>query len=213
MSANTIYISLGQSVMVPSRKVTINDIATVLCSDKNIQNSISGISVITFNDTEQNQAVVTAMKIIELIEKKYPDIPVQTIGSPEIIIYYRNLSYTKKFTGKLKAIALMFLAFFGTAFSIMSYNGDAGIQDLMYDLYAIFVGRIPEQGDLGPILGIVSYSAGLCIGMIIFFNHGINSKKTDDPTPLQVQMRLYEQDVNKCIVIDSSRKDKTIDVD
>ena len=116
-------------------------------------------------------------------------------------------------TGKIKAGALMLLAFLGTAFSIMSYNGDAGISDLMEDLYVMFTGNTPVPGDIGPVMGIVSYSIGLCVGMIIFFNHGINKNKTDDPTPLQVQMRLYEQDVNKCIVVDSSRKDKTIDVD
>ena len=49
--------------------------------------------------------------------------------------------------------------------------------------------------------------------MIIFFNHGINNKDTDDPTPLQVQMRLYEQNVNQAIIIDSDRNRETIDVD
>ena len=48
--------------------------------------------------------------------------------------------------------------------------------------------------------------------MIVFFNHGINHKKTDDPTPLQVQMRLYEEDVNKTIIMNSSRNGNTIDV-
>ena len=213
MNSKTIYISLSQSTMVPSRKVTIKDIATVLCSDKNIQYAVSRIYVLTFNDTEQDQTVITVLKLIELISKKFPDISVEAIGSPETIIYYRNLSYTKKFTGKLKVISLMILAFFGTAFSIMSYNGDAGISDLMEELYIMFTGNTPVAGDIGPIMGVVSYSIGLLVGMIIFFNHGINKNKTDDPTPLQVQMRLYEQDVNKCIVVDSSRKDKTIDVD
>ena len=49
--------------------------------------------------------------------------------------------------------------------------------------------------------------------MITFFNHGINHKNTDDPTPLQVQMRLYEQNVNQSIIIDSGRNKDTLDVD
>ena len=57
------------------------------------------------------------------------------------------------------------------------------------------------------------YSIGLCVGMITFFNHGINQKDTDDPTPLQVQMRLYEQNVNQSIILDSERNNKTIDAD
>ncbi len=213
MSSNTIYLSLGQSKMVPSRKVLLQDIATILCNDKNIQYAVSNIYVLTFNDSEQDQAVITVMKLIELIQKKYPDVTVDAIGAPETVIYYRNLSYTKKFTGNLKIIALMLLAFFGTGFSIMSYNGDAAVSDLLDDFYIMFTGTAPVAGDIKPTLGILTYSLGLCVGMIIFFNHGINRKKIDAPTPLQVQMRLYEQDVNKCIIVDSSRKDKTIDVD
>ena len=54
---------------------------------------------------------------------------------------------------------------------------------------------------------------GLFFGMLLFFNHGLNHKKADDPTPLQVQMRLYERDVNDAIVVDSAREGTSLDVD
>ena len=72
----------------------------------------------------------------------------------------------------------------------MSYNGDVDAVTLLNDLYILFTGD-RNGSTVGQILGIVAYSLGLCAGMIIFFNHGINKKSTDDPTPLQVQMRLY----------------------
>jgi len=113
---------------------------------------------------------------------------------------------------KLKICLLMLIAFFGTAFSIMSYNQDSGTLGLLESLYTLFTGDSPDTLTSGLALGIGAYCIGLTLGMIIFFNHGINRKLTDDPTPLQVQMRLYEQDVNKCIVIDSTRNKKTLDV-
>lgn len=213
MEQNTLYIALEQSTLVNSRKVHIGDIATIFCSDKDVSYQVSKTEILVFSNTEQDQAVITVMKLIEIISTKFKHISVESIGCPEIIVYYRNLKPASRMTGRIKAIFLMFIAFFGTGYSIMSYNGDVGSIELLDNLYELFTGSPAEPGTMGNALGIISYSAGLCIGMIIFFNHGINKKNTDDPTPLQVQMRLYEQDVNNCIIVNSERNNKTIDVD
>ena len=63
----------------------------------------------------------------------------------------------------------------------------------------------------GSILEI-SYSIGIPIGIIVFFNHFSKIKINSDPTPLQVQLRLYEQDENTAIIKNASREKKTIDV-
>lgn len=73
----------------------------------------------------------------------------------------------------------------------------------------IFVGKTETAY---PVAGI-AYSLGLFIGIIIFFNHGARKKFTDDPTPLQVQMRQYEQEVNQTVITDSERKKAVRDVD
>lgn len=213
MENTTLYIALEQSTLVNSRKVHIGDISTIFCTNKDISFKVSNTEILVFSNTEQDQMVVTIMKLIELISIQFKNISIESIGSSETIVYYRNLKPMSRLSGKLKAILLMVLAFLGTAYSIMSYNGDVGAIDLLNNLYELFTGVSAQPPSTGPAMGIIAYSVGLCIGMIIFFNHGINKKNTDDPTPLQVQMRLYEQDVNKCVIIDSGRKNKTIDVD
>ncbi len=212
MEQKALYISLEQSTMVSARKVHIGDIATIFCTNQDISFQVKNMELFVFPNTEQDQAVVTIMKIIEVIETTIKNVSVTSIGSPETIVYYRNLTVQNKRSGKLKAIMLMVLAFFGTAYSIMSYNGDVGAIDLLDNIYQLLTGTQAIQGSPGPTAGIISYSVGLCIGMIVFFNHGINKNSVNDPTPLQVQMRLYEEDVNKAIIVDSSRKNKTIDV-
>ena len=37
------------------------------------------------------------------------------------------------------------------------------------------------------------------------FNHFGHMKITDDPTPMQIQMRLYEENVNKTLIKDIDR--------
>lgn len=214
MNNQTLYFSLEQSTLVPSRKVHIGDIATVFCRDCDIRNAAEKTLITVLPSTaDQNQVVVSAMKIIELISKEHEGLDIVSIGCPETIVYYRNLKPTTHLAQTIKSIVLMAIAFFGTAFSIMSYHGDVGSIDLLDNLYTLFTGENGSANNIGLTFGIVAYSIGLCAGMILFFNHGINKKHLDDPTPLQVQMRLYEQDVNRCIILNSSRNNKTIDSD
>jgi stage V sporulation protein AA len=63
----------------------------------------------------------------------------------------------------------------------------------------------------GSILEI-SYAIGLPLGIILFFNHFSKIKLGNDPTPMQVQMRLYEEDLDKTLIENASREGKTIDV-
>ncbi len=213
MSNANIYIALEQSILVNNKKVTLDDIATIFCVNKDINVDIRKIKLHQFTDSEQDYAVISVMKIIEQISLKYKDANVTSIGSPETIVYYRNTTPTKKYSQTLKSIGLMLLTFFGTAFSIMSYNGDVGSDELLQRLYFLFTGTEVTTASPALLPGILSYSLGLGLGMIIFFNHGLNHNSVNDPTPLQVQMRLYETEVNQSIITDSSRKGKTIDVD
>lgn len=212
MVSNTVYIALDQSVLVTNKKVCIGDISSIYCVDNKIRNQISNILLFTFSEEEINQKVVTAMKIIESISLQIPDASINLIGSTETICYYKNLSPKTKVSTLIKTAFLFILAFFGTAYSIMSYNGDVGAIDLLKNIYKLSTGNEATNSNPWFALGLLTYSLGLCIGMIVFFNHGINKKHIDDPTPLQVQMRLYEQDVNNTIAINSTRNKTSLDI-
>jgi stage V sporulation protein AA len=91
----------------------------------------------------------------------------------------------------------------------MSYNSDVNMVGQLEVMQNIFVG---DSENAFPIAG-AAYSLGLFVGIILFFNHGARKKFTDDPTPLQVQMRQYEKEVNQAIVVDSERKKDVRDAD
>ena len=57
-----------------------------------------------------------------------------------------------------------------------------------------------------------SYSIGLAVGIILFFNHVGGRRITKDPTPIEVEMRIYEDDVNNALVETADREGKTKDV-
>jgi stage V sporulation protein AA len=207
-STKTLYLALEQSKAVYQREVKIKDIATLFCTDPDIRYNVEKLSIFTFPKQEEASQVVTVMKLIEQISLLYKDLTIHTIGEPETILYYKEIKKATRITDKVRAAFLIMIAFLGAAYSIMSYNTDVGATQLLNQLHRLYTGSAPT----GPTIGMLAYSIGLCIGIIIFFNHGIMNKLSDDPTPLQVQMRLYEQNVNKTVITDSERHNETIDV-
>ena len=59
----------------------------------------------------------------------------------------------------------------------------------------------------------ICYSIGLFLGIMIFFNHLGRKKITHDPTPIQVEMRTYEKDVDTTFIENCGRKGNSNDVD
>ena len=56
------------------------------------------------------------------------------------------------------------------------------------------------------------YSIGLGIGIIVFYNHFGAKKLSKDPTPIEVEMRKYESDINQTLIDGHNRQDGKIDV-
>ena len=210
MSINsaTIYIKAEQNVEMQTEDVYVKDIARLTCSDEHILAKVKAIKLHRFKEDEPKRQVISLLKIIEEIEKVCPGANVQSIGEAAVMVEYINVNRHK---GTVQAVKLLFVAmvsFFGTAFTIMAFHNDIGINDVFTKIYEMVMG---QQGDGYGILEL-AYSLGLAIGIIVFFNHIGGRRITKDPTPIEVEMRIYEEDVNKALIETADREGKTIDV-
>lgn len=95
----------------------------------------------------------------------------------------------------IKCICIGIVIFFGSGFSIMAFHNDIGIVDLFEQIYEQVVGSAPEH--IGGLE--IGYSIGLALGILTFFNHVSLKKRENDPTPLQVEVSKYEQDVEDTV--------------
>ena len=210
-----LYLKLNESALAKDRKVHVRDVGTVLCDDPEIKCNVEKLELMNFSDKDRGgrhfkeQQVISVMYVIEEIKKLYRDIEIVNVGAADVVCYYKAFDSMDRMKQGTKLVLVCLIAFFGAAFSIMSYNSDVNMVGQLHLMQNIFVG----SSDKGLSIAGIAYSLGLFIGIIIFFNHGTNKKFTDDPTPLQVQMRKYEQDVNQTIIIDADRKKDTRDAD
>ena len=89
----------------------------------------------------------------------------------------------------------------------MAFHNDIQIQELFNKVHEMVTGR-PSSGY--SILEI-SYSLGLCVGIIVFFNHIGGKRISADPTPIEVEMRIYEDDVNQTLIDNADRMNIEVD--
>ena len=204
----TVYIKAPQCIEVTHHQVTLDDILTVYTSDVHIKNHILSIPFYTFPKGQKGQVIVSILKVIEMITNTYPHLTIQNIGESDFILSYQPKETGKQFKETLSTIFLCMVAFFGGGYAIMAYNTDIGSKELFTYLSMLFLGNAKT----GVLYLSISYSIGLTSGMILFFNHLGKKKLTKDPTPLEVQMRLYEKDISTTIIKDVSRRGESMDV-
>lgn len=201
-----IYIKLSENNLVQKHQVTIGDVATIFCTDQATQKDIENIYLYNFSSTKTTEVIISVMKIIELIMNKYPDAKIINLGETDFILKYEMPKSKPSIKEICSTIFLCLVAFIGGGYAIMAYNTDVGAKEL-FTYFSMLILGDPSKGVL--YLSI-TYALGLTAGMILFFNHIGNKKITKDPTPLEVQMRLYEKDVVTAIIQDKSRNNQEL---
>ena len=149
----------------------------------------------------QGRYVVSAVDMVRAIAREEKSLDVTHIGEANVIVTYKEPTKGGRWKEYIKTVFVCILSFFGAAFSIMTFNTDVDIQTLFPKLYFQLTGSMPE----GWTLLEFCYSLGIGIGVIFFFNHFGHGKITKDPSPIEVQMRTYEEDVDKTLIADKNR--------
>ena len=215
MAANsdTLYLKIEQNVLVREPSVVLKDIAKITSTNPSLVSKLKTMKIYTFHTPvgqrrKKKQAeVFSVMKIIELIGKEFPNVEVQNIGEKDFVLEYEP-KQEPKWLLYLKTAVLCVLIFFGSAFTIMTFNNDVGVGEVFADFYRQVMGT--ESSGFTALE--VCYSIGLFLGIMIFFNHVGHKKITPDPTPIQVEMRKYEQDIDTAFIENAERKGHSIDV-
>lgn len=203
-----IYIKIEQSSCVREPKLRIKEIASIYCQDPELAYQAGEIELYQFKKQENGREVFSILRVIELIKKQCPEVEVENMGECDFIVYYKPQKREKKFLLWSKILSICLVSFFGAGFSIMTYNNDVNTEQVFGMIYRLVMGQEAN----GPSILSLTYSIGLLAGVMVFFNHAAQKRLTDDPTPFQVQMRLYERDVNDTFIKGAGRKEEEIDV-
>ncbi|MGF0034248.1 stage V sporulation protein AA [Bariatricus sp. SGI.154] len=213
MAANgdTVYIKADRDVEVTKPEVMLGDVVKMECSNPSVVPKLNTLKLLKFHHTDnkhQNRTAVSILKVIACIHEKYPNINVENMGETDFIVTYEEQQSAGGALHVAKMVGVVVISFIGAAFSIMAFNNDVDATKMFGQIYELMTG---QKSDGFTILEL-TYCIGLVIGILTFFNHFGKKKLSVDPTPMEVEMRLYENDIQTTLIETYSRKEKELDV-
>ena len=203
-----LYIKGSRDVEVTKPDVTLGDLLSMESTDKFMLAKVRTLKIVRFKKSGRQRCVVSLLKIIACIHGEFPQADIQNLGETDIIVTYEDQKTPAFAWHIIKTVFVAAVTFFGAAFSIMAFNNDVDVTKLFGQIYELMTG----QETNGYTVLEIAYSVGVTAGILIFFNHFGKKRFTVDPTPMEIQMRLYENDIQTTLIENSERRGEEIDV-
>lgn len=207
--SDILYMKIDRNIEVDKREIYLADVAKLECINIDVLNRVKAMKLMNIPDEKNNRFVFSVLKVIELIHEIYPKLEINNLGEIDFIIDYEKPRKQRKLLSVFKLLSVCVITFFGAAFAIMTFNNDVGVDEVFRQVHELVTGEVSD----GFTILELTYSIGLTMGILIFYNHFGGKKITSDPTPVEVEMRLYEDDINTTLIEGVNRKDKHIDVE
>ncbi|MGG6309648.1 stage V sporulation protein AA [Paenibacillus macerans] len=198
-SASIIYLRLRKQVGLPAGSpIRLRDVARVL-ADPELESGLLELVLVRPEHRDGNLIVIDMLQVISAIRKRYPGQRVELIGEPHVLVEM----VTKEKKPSLLLFGLVWLLlFFGAALTIMNFHADVSMPEVQVRIVEMVTGTKDEH----PYLFQAAYSVGIGFGMIVFFNHLFKKKWNEEPTPLEVEMFLYQENLNQYVVAEEYKK-------
>lgn len=198
---NIVYVKPERCSIVNKKQVLVEDAVSVFGNDRQLVEKLKKEILLTVPDGKAQKFAFSVLRLFEILSMQYKDVEWVNVGEDEFIVEYKPPKKMNLAWEVLKTTFVCFAVFFGAAFTIMTFNQDVAVADVFRMMEDLVIGPEAESQVIE-----IAYSIGLPIGVILFFNHFSRRKMDSDPTPLQVQMRLYEENVNKTVIENASRE-------
>lgn len=199
-----LYVQTDKNMKVVKEQVLLGEIAKLSCADAKVLARNQVRKVATLPRGKYGRYVLSATDLIRTIEREEENVDVTHIGEPTFVLTYEDPNGKNTVVSWVKTILVSLVTFFGTIFSIMTFNTDVDVSKLFDNIYYMFTGTSSD----GFTVLEVTYSIGIGLGVIFYFNHFGRRKLTQDPTPMEVQMRIYEDNVDTTIIEKEEREEK-----
>ncbi|NQD66664.1 stage V sporulation protein AA [Bacillus haikouensis] len=195
----TVYIRLRHRVQVKSESiVTLGQLAQIIAPET-VLDGLKSISIHQVTPSDKNIVVIDVMTVINRMTDTHPHLDIQTIGPAQSII---EVILEKKKVSLPLFIGVWMLLFVGAAMAIMNFHEDVSMRQVHQTLYHFITG----EKDPHPLLFQIPYSFGLGLGMILFFNHIFRKRLNEEPSPLEVEMFNYQQDLDQYVIMHENKE-------
>ncbi|ADO57138.1 MULTISPECIES: stage V sporulation protein AA [Paenibacillus] len=197
--APIVYLRLRSRVrMIQGQDLHLGDVAHLL-TEPEWEKDLLELVLKRPQKQDGNLILVDMLQIISKIRDHIPGVVVESLGKPHVLV---ELVERPRKPSKILFVLVWLLLFFGSALTIMNFHADVSMMEVQVRIVEMITGQKDEH----PYLFQIAYSIGIGFGMIVFFNHLFKKKWNEEPTPLEVEMYLYQENVDQYVVAEEYEK-------
>lgn len=187
-----VYLRFKKSIEITDLKeIRVEDIALISTKSKQ-KSALEQTKVYQIKKEDHNIIIIDSFSVIDYLNKQYEDLEFQPIGPIQTII---RVEQTQKKKPVLIVTGVWLILFIGTAMTIMNFHYDVSMQEVQQKLHYLLTGEESEF----PLWIQIPYSFGLGTGMLLFLNHWFKKKINEEPSPLEVELFNYQQDLDNYV--------------
>lgn len=140
--------------------------------------------------------VIPALKIINIVYNYDKNIDLRIMGDTEILVNIQGENEESKLFTIIKTIMVCLILFLGAGLAIVNFHADVNMDKSLQIIYHMVTGEKNSK----PLILLIPYSLGIGAGMSVFFNHIFQKKWKKEPSPLEVEMFMYEKNIDDYIL-------------
>ncbi|RWR15278.1 stage V sporulation protein AA [Siminovitchia fortis] len=195
----TVYIQMKHRLTIQKgASVKLGDMAQIIVPE-GMNNLYEMVVLSNTSEVEKKFIVLDVMNVINKIKSRYPDSDIQVIGPSETIFEITEKRKTAPF---LLFVLVWLLLFVGSGLAIMNFHEETSMQAMHQKIYWMMTGKMNTT----PYIVQIPYSLGLGLGMILFFNHLFKKRINEEPSPLEIEMFNYQQDLDQYVVLNKHKE-------
>ncbi|WP_040951255.1 stage V sporulation protein AA [Gorillibacterium massiliense] len=196
---NRLYIRFRKHIALEKgTDITLGRIAQMLAPTE-LEESLRRLVIVKPEQQDGNMVLVDILQVIDRISHLYPDLQIEHYGEPHILV---EIITTRRTPRWLLVAIVWLLLFIGSGLAIMNFHADVSMLAVHRRIYELVTGQTGKRMYMLQI----PYSFGIGIGMVLFFNHILKKKFNEEPSPLEVEMYLYQENMHRYVVTEEYGK-------
>ncbi|MBB6674204.1 stage V sporulation protein AA [Cohnella nanjingensis] len=199
-STDVVYVRLHRRVVVaPKSTVLLGDVAS-LVTEPSAARKLAQLPIWRIRPEDGNLLMFDMLHVVRRIREVAPQMTIETFGEPHVLLEVAERREIRPRWALL--VATWLLLFFGSGMAILNFHADVNMPEVQRRIIELLTGR----NDRHPWLFEIPYSLGLGLGMLLFFNRVFRRRLNDEPNPLEVEMFMYQENVNRYVITEEYRK-------
>ncbi|GAB4073536.1 stage V sporulation protein SpoVAA [Barrientosiimonas marina] len=188
--SEVVYLRMKKNISITSLgQITLKEIAHISASEP-LQQELESTPIYRVTKKDRNVVIVDSFLIIDHLNKTRSDLEFQLVGPTHTLI--RVQKQFKK--PSILVVAFVWLILFiGAAMTIMNFHYDVSMQEVQQKLHYLLTGEVNAY----PLWMQIPYSLGIGAGMLLFFNHWFQKRFNEEPSPLEVEIFNYQQEMDQ----------------